>query len=152
MRLLRRLLRELNSGYSPEDSRIIRINDQYFTLDAELCEPPARKDLVYAGMYLGRDRRVFEPSAILLEMLSMEKETRKVNVDRETAWLFVCGRDIFQESILHVEGDLGLGSYCLVLYDGRCLGYGRYETVYGTRMVRNYFNVGDFLHRENSAS
>jgi NOL1/NOP2/fmu family ribosome biogenesis protein len=152
MKLLRRLLRELNSGYSPEDSRIIRINDQYFILDAKLCEPPARKDLVYAGLYLGRDRRVFEPSAILLETLSKEKETRKVNVDRETAWLFVCGRDIFQENILHVEGELGLGSYCLVLYDGRCLGYGRYETVYDARMVRNYFNVGDFLHRENSAS
>ena len=150
MRLLRRLLRELNSGYSPDESRIIRINDQYFALDAELCEPPARKDLVYAGLYLGRDRRVFEPSAILLEMLSKEKETRKVNVDRETAWLFVCGRDIFQENILQVEGGLSPGSYCLVIFDGWCLGYGRYETVWSSRMIRNYFNIGDFLHREGS--
>jgi len=152
VRLLRRLLRELNSGYEADESSIIRINDQYFTLDAEFGSPPERKSLVYAGLYLGRDKRIFEPSAILLEMLSNEKETRKVAVDRETAWLFVCGRDIFHESILQVEGGLSPGSYYLVIYEGWCLGYGRYETVWNSRMIRNYFNVGDFLHREDSAT
>jgi hypothetical protein len=148
MRLLRRLLWELNSGYEPDEPRIIRINDKYFALDAALGFPPERKGLVYAGLYLGRDRRVFEPSAMLLETLSKEAGTRKIHVDRETAWLFVCGRDVFQESILRVEGELSPGSYCLVIFDGWCLGYGRYETAWGSRVIRNYFNIGDFLHRE----
>jgi len=148
VRLLRRLLRELNSGYKADESKVIRINDQYFTLDAEFDSPPERKSLVYAGTYIGRDRKVFEPSAILLDLLSKEQETRKVNVNRETAWLFVCGRDIFQENILCAEGRLSPGSYYLVIFDRWCLGYGRYETVWNSKMIRNYYNIGDFLHRE----
>jgi len=150
VRLLRRLLGELNSGYEADESRIIRINDQYFSLDALLGSPPARRSLVYAGLYLGRDRRVFEPSAALMEALSKERETRKIHVNRETAWLFVCGRDVFQENILLAEGELSPGSYCLVVFDGWCIGYGRYETVWGSRMIRNCFNIGDFLRREGS--
>ena len=147
MRLLRRLLRELHSNYKPDESKIIRINNKYFLLE-QGQGLHSRKNLVYAGLYLGQDRRTFEPSAILLQILSKGKDARKVNVDRETAWLFVCGRDVFQENILQIEQDLNLGSSYLVMYNGMCLGYGRYETIQGNRMIRNNFNIGDFLHRE----
>lgn len=145
MRLLKRLLRDLNSGLSPREDEVVRINDQYFTLGSALR---VREGLVYAGCYLGRDRRLFEPSSILLQALASEPGTRKAHVDRDTAWLFVCGRDIFQVNIASVEGELSLGSHCLVMYGGRCVGYGRYETAGDQRIIRNLFDLGDFLRRE----
>jgi ribosome biogenesis protein Nip4 len=151
LRLLRRLLRELNSAYNPGESEVLRINDKYFTLDPALIDGlKVREGLVYAGRYLGRDRRLFEPSSLLLQMLASEPDTRKVHVGRAAAWLFVCGRDIFEENITSAEGDLAPGGHFLVIYSGQCLGYGRYETVWDRIMLRNLFNIGDFLHREDS--
>ena len=80
----------------------------------------------------------------------LEDGTRKVHLGREAAWLFVCGRDIFEENIERVEGVLELGSHYLVMFDGRCVGYGRYETSAGIHVVRNLFDLGDFLRREDS--
>ena len=149
MRLLMRLLRDLGSAYSPEESEVLRINDKYFTLSPSLRDGlKARKGLVYAGRYLGRDRRLFQPSALLLETLAAEPETNKVHVGRDAAWLFACGRDLFEESVEEAEPELALGSHYLVVYGGRCIGYGRYETAGGRRVIRNLFDLGDFLRRE----
>jgi ribosome biogenesis protein Nip4 len=149
LRLLVRLLRDLGSAYSPDESGVLRINDKYFTLSPSLSDHlKARRDLVYAGRYLGRDRRVFQPSALTLEALAVEPGTRKVHVGRGAAWLFVCGRDLFQESVEEAEPGLILGAHYLVVYDGRCVGYGRYETAGDRRIIRNLFDIGDFLRRE----
>jgi len=149
VRLLKRLLRDLNSGLSPSEDEVVRINDQYFTLTPALRDGlKNREGLVYSGRYLGRDRRLFEPSSLLLQALASEPGTRKAHVDRDTAWLFVCGRDIFHESIVAVEGELSLGSHCLVMYGGRCIGYGRYETAGDQRIIRNMFDLGALLRRE----
>jgi ribosome biogenesis protein Nip4 len=149
MRLMMRLLRGLGSGYTPGEDEVLRINDKYFTLSLSLREGlKVRGGLVYAGRYLGRDRRLFQPSALLLEALAREPGTRKVHVGRDAAWLFVCGRDLFEESVERVEGELALGGYYLVVYVGRCVGYGRYETAGDRRIIRNLFDIGDFLRRE----
>jgi ribosome biogenesis protein Nip4 len=149
LRLLRRLLRDLGSGLSLGEDEVTRINDQYFTLGSSLMNGlKVKEGLVYAGCYLGRDRRRFEPSSILLQTLASEPGTRKVHVGRDAAWLWVCGRDVFQANIEAVEGELTLGSHCLVVHGGRCIGYGRYETAGDRRIVRNLFDLGDFLRRE----
>jgi ribosome biogenesis protein Nip4 len=144
-----RMLRGLGSGYTPGEDEVLRINDKYFALDPALRGLlRVREGLVYAGRYLGRDRRLFQPSALLLEALAGEAGTRKVHVGREVAWLFVCGRDLFEESVEGVDGGLALGGYYLVVYGGRCVGYGRYETAGDKRIIRNLFDLGDFLRRE----
>jgi len=150
MRLLRRLLMDLNSGICLGENEVVRINDKYFTLSPNLFESLRVKGgLVYAGRYLGRDRQRFEPSSLLLQVLAFEGGTRKVHVGRDAAWLFVCGRDIFQDNIDYVDGGLSLGSQFLIVYGRWCLGYGRYETIRDRAVIRNLFNIGDFLHREN---
>ena len=72
----------------------------------------------------------------------------RVHVDRETGWLFVCGRDVFEESILRAESDFEEGALSLVMMDGSCLGYGRVEGFQGRRILKNIFDIGDFLRRE----
>jgi ribosome biogenesis protein Nip4 len=34
------------------------------------------------------------------------------------------------------------------MYGGNCIGYGRYETSLDRRVVKNLYDIGDFLRRE----
>jgi ribosome biogenesis protein Nip4 len=125
------------------------INNKSFHLSIYIEEYLGNKtDLVYAGKYLGKDKRRFKPSLILLQSLTDEKATRKVSVDRESAWLFVCGNDIFEERLKPISGELRLGENYLVIFEGRCIGYGRFESSAGIKVMKNLFDVGDFLRRE----
>ena len=144
MRLMRRFLQDIGSKYTP--SEVININNKRFTSTAK---PPLElPEQVYTGTYLGQNRQRFEPSSILLQKLAQEPDTHKVYLDRDTAWLFVVGKDIFEENILDRSDGVHLGGYCLVMFGEQCIGYGRYETSLDLRVVKNLFDLGDFLRRE----
>ena len=144
MRLLRRFLRDIGSSYVPDE--VVNINNKRFT---EAIEPPVNiPEQVYTGYYLGQNRRRFQPSSILLQRLAQEPDTHKVYVDRDTAWLFAVGKDVFKENITGMTDGVRLGGYCLVMYGGNCIGYGRYETSLDRRVVKNLYDIGDFLRRE----
>lgn len=49
-----------------------------------------------AGLVLGKEENVFKPTTALLERIKTDKT---ITVDDKSAWLFVCGRDIFQNSL-----------------------------------------------------
>ena len=83
-----------------------------------------------------------------MQKLAKEPDTHKIYVDRDTAWLFVVGKDIFDENILDHTDGVRLGGYCLVMFGEQCIGYGRYETSRDRRVVKNLFDLGDFLRRE----
>jgi len=112
-----------------------------------------RKDFYYAGTYLGKVKNgKFFPSFNLLTMLA-KGEANKIVVDRKTAWLFVCGRDVFRRGILSVHGSRRKGDYTLVLNEfGECLGFGKITRSLDAKetqvAVENISDVGDFLHRE----
>lgn len=144
MRLLKRFLRDIGSKYKPVD--VVNINNKRFS--STLVPPIDIPELVYIGTYLGQNRQRFEPSSILLQMLSDEPSTHKVYVDRDTAWLFVVGKDVFDENIVDRTAGVRLGGYCLVMFGEECIGYGRYETSRDLRVVKNLYDVGDFLRRE----
>lgn len=144
MRLLKRFLRDIGSKYTP--TSVVNINNKRFT--STLTTQVEIPELVYTGVYLGQNRQRFEPSSILLQMLGKESSTNKVYVDRDTAWLFVVGKDVFDENIMKKTDGVRLGGYCLVMFGEECIGYGRYETSRDLRVVKNLFDVGDFLRRE----
>jgi len=144
MRLLKRFLRDIGSKYKPVD--VVNINNKRFS--STLVPPIDIPELVYTGTYLGQNKQRFEPSSILLQMLSDEPSTHKVYVDRDTAWLFVVGKDVFDENIVDRTAGVRLGGYCLVMFGEECIGYGRYETSRDLRVVKNLYDVGDFLRRE----
>lgn len=150
MRLLKRFLDGVGSSLNVDEDRLLRINNRRFTVGEDLDDFIFRWDnLVYAGKLLGKDRRLFHPSPALLQEVASEKgDLNRIHVDRETGWLFVCGRDIFEESILRKEGEFEEGSFSLVMLDGDCLGYGRVEMFQGRRILKNVFDIGDFLRRE----
>lgn len=144
MRLLKSFLKDIGSKYVPEN--IININNKRFISVPEL--PFSVPEQIYVGFYLGQNKNRFEPSSLLLQKLSKEEETHKVYVDRSTAWLFVVGKDVFHENIIDFTRGVSLGGYCLVMFKDQCVGYGRYETSHNRKVVKNIFDIGDFLRRE----
>lgn len=146
MRLLRRFLRDMGSSYDPVD--VVNINNKRFTATPEI--PIEVSEQVYTGFYLGQNKQRFIPSSLLLQKLAEEPETHKVYVDRSTAWLFVVGKDIFDENIINRTESVRLGGYCLVIFGDHCIGYGRYESSRDLKVVKNLFDIGDFLRREQA--
>jgi len=129
MRLLRKFLSQVGSKYRPEE--LLNINNKRFTETIDVSLP--RDRMTYNGFYLGQDRRWFTPSSLLLQ---------------DAAWLFVVGKDIFEENVQRFQGDVKPGRYCLVMFGEGCVGYGRFETSGDRRVIKNMFDVGDFLRRE----
>jgi ribosome biogenesis protein Nip4 len=149
MRSLNEFLASVGAEPSYDDESLLKINTKRFTVSEELGSFILdRRQLVYAGRYLGKTRRWFLPSSILLEELSRVEDLNRVHVDAETAWLFVCGRDIFGESVLRAEGEFREGNAFLVMFGGSCLGYGVVEPSEGRLILRNVLDIGDFLRRE----
>jgi ribosome biogenesis protein Nip4 len=134
---------------------IVEKNGRFFLINDTLRLLPNR-DFFYAGAYLGKAKNgKFFPSFILLSMLAKEKESNRIVVDKKSAWLFICGRDILGRSIVRVHGQGKKGANTLVLNDfGECLGFGRIVgKVSGFSdgdelAIRNVSDIGDFLRRE----
>jgi ribosome biogenesis protein Nip4 len=142
----------LDASLSLDENLIVKKQNRYFLLNESL-KKLILKDFFYAGVYLGKtkDRKVF-PSFNLLGMIAQGK-ANKVVVDKKTAWLFICGRDIFKQGIVKVMGSKKRGDYTLVLnMHGECLGFGRILCDLDTEIrgvaVKNISDIGDFLRRE----
>jgi predicted ribosome-associated RNA-binding protein Tma20 len=98
--------------------------------------------------------KIFFPSFILLAMMA-EGKANKTIVDKKTAWLFICGRDVFKRGILNITCSRTKGSYALVLNEyNECLGFGRMQRNINEEkdknrvIIKNISNIGDFLKRE----
>jgi ribosome biogenesis protein Nip4 len=83
-----------------------------------------------------------------------KRGANKIVVENKTAWLFICGRDVFRKGIISVHGSKRKGDHVLVLNQfGDCLGFGRIVCSLGGAQnnevaVRNVSDIGDFLRRE----
>jgi ribosome biogenesis protein Nip4 len=132
----------------------VKKDNRYFLLNPNLNKV-IRKDFYYAGVYLGKVKNgKFFPSFNLLAVLA-KTEANKIIVDRKAAWLFICGRDIFQKGITAVQGSQQKGSHVLVMNEfGECLGFGKIIRTLNAEekgnevAVKNISDIGDFLRRE----
>lgn len=142
-----------NTTLALDETSIVKNRNRYYHLSKKLKQQ-APKDFFYAGSYLGTVKGSgFFPSFLLLSMIAETKANRLV-VDEKTAWLFICGRDIFKKGILK-DANLKKGSYTLIMNErNECLGFG--EIAYNLRgyadedkiAVKNILDLGDFLRRE----
>ena len=130
-------------------NKVIKIGHDFYLVDDELrsvCKS-IKKRASFIGNYLGRKGK---PGLFLLELLARHSEN-KVWLNEKGAWLFICGRDIFGESITKKFGSFNKGDFVLVMdrYD-ECLGFGRVVDTFSTKkvVVKNEFDIGDFLRRE----
>ena len=149
MKQLQGFLQSIGAENLFREEELIRINNKRFIASAKLSSEINRRDrLVYAGMFLGKTKNVWEPSTILLRLIAVQPYVHKVWVDDSSAWLFVCGRDIFSEHILKHSPDLVEGVNYLIMLDDDCLGYARFEKFQDKLILKNLYDIGDFLRRE----
>lgn len=135
-----------------DEENIVKRDNRYFLLSYRLKGLVAT-DFFYAGIYLGRVKSgVFIPSFNLIKIIAGAEGANKVFVNERSAWLFICGRDIFKRGVIKVEGSRREGDYALVLNKhGECLGFGiiqDLDTVEKGVAVKNVLDIGDFLRRE----
>ena len=139
-----------------DEKLIVKKQNRFFLIN-ETLRFQILKDFFYVGAYLGKVKDgIFFPSFILLAMIA-ETKANKTMVDKKTAWLFICGRDVFKRGIIQMTGSKSKGDYTLVLNQhNECLGFGKIlrnineEKDKSKVIVINISNLGDFLKREKS--
>jgi len=152
MKQIKDFVSRFQTRISLDKNLIVKRRDRYFLLNDSL-KRLISKDFFYAGTYLGKTKRgKFFPSFNLLRMIAEEK-ANKVIVDKNTEWLFICGRDIFKQGITEAMGSKRKGDYTLILNQhGECLGFGKIlcnlDNAKGGVVIENISDIGDFLRRE----
>jgi ribosome biogenesis protein Nip4 len=152
MKPINDFISRFNSSASLDEHFIAKKDIRYFLLNENL-KRLALRNFFYAGTYLGKIKNgKFFPSFSLLRIIS-QRRANKVIVDDKTAWLFICGRDIFKQGIVKTVGSKRKGDYALILNEhGECLGFGRMlrdlDEEKGDVAIKNISDIGDFLRRE----
>jgi ribosome biogenesis protein Nip4 len=152
MKPINDFISQFNSSVSLDELFIVKKDSRYFLLNENL-KRLALRSFFYAGVYLGKIKNGrFFPSFSLLRIMS-ERRANKVTVDDKTAWLFICGRDIFKQGIMKAVGSKRKGDYALILNEhGECLGFGRILSNLDEEKddvaIKNISDIGDFLRRE----
>lgn len=158
MKPIKDFVRQFRTSIDLDESLIVKKQNRYFLLNEDL-KLQIQRDFFYAGVYLGKVKgTIFFPSFTLLAMIAKRK-ANKVTVDKKTAWLFICGRDIFKQGILNVTGSKRKGDYALIQNEyNECLGFGkilrnmRDQKEKSKVFVKNILDIGDFLRREKKAT
>ncbi len=153
MKAINDFVAQFNASIPLDESHLVRNRNRYYLLSKKLKQQ-APKGFFYAGAYLGAVKGAsFFPSFLLLAMIA-ETKANKLVVDRKTAWLFICGRDIFKKGILKAD-NLKKGDITLIMNEhNECLGFGkmminlREEIDLNKTAVKNILDIGDFLRRE----
>jgi len=153
MKEINEFVAQFNTNITWDESQIVRNRNRYYLLSKNLKQQ-IPKGFFYAGEYLGAIKGAsFFPSFILLAKIAKTK-ANKIFVDKKTAWLFICGRDIFRQGILK-GNNLKKGDYTLVINEhNECLGFGKIMVnlrgVPDSKEVaiKNILDLGDFLRRE----
>jgi ribosome biogenesis protein Nip4 len=153
MKAVNDFVAQFNATIPLDENRIVKNRNRYYLLSKKLKEQ-VPKGFFYAGTYLGAVKGAsFFPSFLLLAMIA-ETKANKLVIDKKTAWLFICGRDVFKKGILK-SNNLKKGDVTLILNEhNECLGFGkmmlnlRAEIDLNKAAVKNILDIGDFLRRE----
>ncbi len=132
--------------FTKEKIEYTRQGNWFYFIPSHLKEYSVFPDPVSRGLFLGEIRnKFFFPALPLLSWLS-SRTTRKMKVTDKAAWLFLCGRDINNESVI---GKIIKSGLILVQnkYDEN-LGYG----LVTKNGVKNLLDRGDYLRRERKSS
>ena len=135
-------LQEFTQSFVHEDigETELKKNTYYFK-----TQEIAGTQTISQGLPLGTTGRQFKPSLYLLELLS-KKSTNKIYINDKAEWLFLCGRDVFEESITI---DNSTTDFVLVQNQrNENLGLGKKMRKGKKIIIMNLIDRGDFLRRE----
>ncbi len=140
-----------------KNKKIVKINREYFLVSENAVNTEHHhshdhyhNSIVSSGIPLGLTKENFVPSISLLEIIS-KKSKKKIVINEKAEWLFLCGRDVFGNSVVSYN-DQKKGDLALVQNEkDENLGYGKVmEKISDSDHVvlKNMLDRGDFLRRE----
>jgi len=104
----------------------------------------------FIGIALGKKKKNFVPSTYLLSKIAGATES-KVIVNKQGAWLFICGRHLYGRSVVSFNKAQKINDSVLIMNEfNECLGYGKVINPLDSKkvVVQNLFDIGDFVRRE----
>ncbi|MBN1175133.1 hypothetical protein JXA48_00670 [Candidatus Woesearchaeota archaeon] len=127
---------------------VMKINKKYYLVNPQirlLLEKLDMEEVRSAGLFLGEEKsKKFNSSINLLNLLK-DKTDRFVKLNDKSAWLFICGRDVFDENIIE-KGNVN--SSVLVLNDKEeVIGLGKFDKK-DKKLLKNFYDLGHLLRRE----
>ena len=131
---------------------VMQLRSDFFLVSEGLKETLSSTKHVpsFIGIALGKKKKNFVPSTYLLSKIADATES-KVIVNKQGAWLFICGRHLYGRSVVSFNKSQKINDSVLVMNEfNECLGYGKVINPLDSKkvVVQNLFDIGDFVRRE----
>lgn len=128
----------------PPPQTIKQGRQYYYSTIKEFSE-----DQFSIGVFIGEMKRMFQPSAGILPLL--QSSPHKITVNDKSAYLFTCGRDIFDDAVTNKEDKCTRKGLVIVkTKENYLIGIAK-KTVKGKQvMYKNILDIGSFLRREKN--
>ena len=103
---------------------ITKVGRRYYLANEDLLklDQKLNRDSYSIGLYLGEFKGRLQPTPVLIDLIS-KISSQKIVISKKAEWLFLCGRDVFEDNIVkkQTHKDLVLVQNQL----GENLGYGK---------------------------
>jgi ribosome biogenesis protein Nip4 len=138
-----------------EIGNIIQIKKEFYLANKEILEVKNKISIEpnSVGLYLGEAKgKNFDPSPALIELIA-KKSDNKIFINKQTEWLFLCGRDIFGKGIIKSNAKEGL--VLVQNFKDENLGYGKIINDIRQKekvVVKNIQDKGIYLRQEMSSA
>ena len=133
--------------FTEQNIPYVKIGKKYYEESSSLkkTREVISKNPENTGLILGEEKNNFLPSTYFLEKLSLMTKN-KVFINDKAEWLFLCGRDAFENSI--TKNNSSAKFFLVQNQRDENLGLGTLSTKNGVTIVKNVSDRGDFLRRE----
>lgn len=136
-----------------DEKQLVKVDRAYYLTDPSLRRilVNTKQKALHAGLFLGRDvSSGFIPSTHLLQLL-VPVADKTITLHKKGAWLCICARDIFSESIVKSTGNPKKGDLVLILNEYKeCIGIGKATQKISARglVVKNLLDIGWFARKK----
>jgi len=133
----------------PAFDNVVRIGRNYFYAEKGISEfrDTINHDVFSLGIFLGEEKNDFKPSPACIDMISKMPgaDKRKVFINKKAEWLFICGRNILEPSIVKNPNHLREGIVLVQNIEDENLGYGLFRQEGKDLILRNILDKGEYL-------
>ncbi len=140
---------QFTARFSDTGIDALKIGRNYFLAEDRLkkLKEGVNRDPFSLGLFLGEERGEFHPSPAMIDVISRlpDSENRKIFVNGKAEWLFLCGRNILEDSIIKNPRNIKDGPVLIQNEKGENLGYGMFMKQGRDLVIKNFLDKGKYL-------
>ena len=149
------LFKKFIGQFTSEDiADVRRVGRNFFQAEERLwnIKSGVNRDVFSVGTFLGEEKKGFNPSPALIELLSKFPDTqgKKVFVNNKAEWMFLCGRNVLGDSIVKNPSNLSSGLVFVQNERDENLGYGLFKKE-DTLIIKHILDKGKYLRMNERA-